>query len=385
MKKIKKVFFTIFIFGISISFFIACSEDRDYKCEDYDNLPTTDFVSYEKAASISDIVCNFINKNDVPCVQISIVDSLGEIWTKSFGNTDIDRAVELSNANTFRVASITKSIVATVIFKLSEEGKLNLNDKISKYFDVLERFDDINIYNLLNHSSGLRELYTYPNLLFVSASNPAKIWNPYELADMVLNSITMFDVNAKHEYCNSNYLLLGIIAEKASNKRFDELLSEMLSEHNINNTFFAPIQTSNTLICGYDRQFFFDREKYTHFPEYTSLASAAYCSGNIVSNSGDIAKFFHLLFNNKILSEQSLDIMKTCYSADSDNEHISSFCNGVISFEFDDDDYFGHDGNIVGFESIVLYSPKDKFTLTILINKSDKLIEEITEQILDVL
>jgi CubicO group peptidase (beta-lactamase class C family) len=84
-----------------------------------EEFPTNSFIDDTKAKSISEITCQFINNEDVPAIQISIIDSLGNIWTLSTGNADKKRKTILNDEHIFRLASITKVFTGTVIFQIN--------------------------------------------------------------------------------------------------------------------------------------------------------------------------------------------------------------------------------------------------------------------------
>ena len=118
----------------------------------------------------------------------------------------------------FRIASNTKTMTAAVIVQLAQEGKLSLDDPVSKYVPGVPNGDNITIAELLEMRSGL---YNYTDAPELSASldrDPTKVWTPDELLAIAFAHPPNFPPGTAYEYNNTNYALLGLIAEKVDGK-----------------------------------------------------------------------------------------------------------------------------------------------------------------------
>src|SRR5262249_39376619 len=114
----------------------------------------------------------------------------------------------------FRVASNTKTMTAAVIVLLVQEGKLRFDDPISKYVEGVPNGDDITISELLKMRSGLYNYTSAPELGESLDHDPARVWTPQELLAIAFKRPPIFAPGKKYDYCNTNYVLLGLIAEK---------------------------------------------------------------------------------------------------------------------------------------------------------------------------
>jgi D-alanyl-D-alanine carboxypeptidase len=118
----------------------------------------------------------------------------------------------------FRAASNTKTMTAAVILQLAQEGKLSVDDAVSKYVQGVPNGDHITIAELLEMRSGL---YNYTNAPEISASmdhDPAKAWSPTELLAIAFAHPPNVPPGTAYEYNNTNYLLLSLVAEKVDRK-----------------------------------------------------------------------------------------------------------------------------------------------------------------------
>jgi D-alanyl-D-alanine carboxypeptidase len=336
-------------------------------------------VTEEKAVKIIDAVCNTLNSDQIIGAQVSIRDSLNEEWNISMGATDLKQDNDLGNKHILRIGSVTKIYTATLILKFIESGYLQLDEKISKYYPDYENVKNITIENLLNHSSGIVDVFALPSI-FISASNfPDKYWDPNSLVEVCLNKKLEFSPGSKHVYSNTNYLILGLIAEKVSGENIGKLFSDyLLKPLELNNTFLVPyMDTPSRLVNGYVHHFALSlKEWYTNEPENTAWSTIGFSAGAGASNSSDLSAFTHYLFNGHIISPESLALM-TDFHGDKGL--------GLFKIKVNDHYYWGHEGEITGFESVTAYDPVEKIIISIcynttpsnphdLLNKIDKVL-----------
>lgn len=363
----------LFSFLTILAAISSCSKIPSCDCMGREEFPTNSFIDDTKAKSIADLACQFINSETVPAIQISIIDSLGNIWTLSTGNADKKRKIILTNEHIFRLASVTKVYTGTVIFKLIDEGKLNLSDKLIDYFPDYTNSPNVTISNLLDHSSGIKELLTLPDILMSGTINTDKVWDINQIVSTIAKKNLVFETDTDHQYSNTNTVLLGLIAEKITGKKMSELFNEYIfSNLNMSNTIFSPYNgTPEKLISGYDRRLLPTLGLYEVTSENTAWATSAFTSGALVLNSEETAIFFHNLLSGKLISEQSLNEMKKFGVANnSQDEYLKYFGKALFKWEINGNTYFGHEGLFVGFDNILSFREKDKTTIVILSNLS---------------
>ena len=136
----------------------------------------------------------------------------GKTWSGTSGTTDLARDYLLRRDHVLRVGSVTKTFTAVLILKLVEEGRLSLDDPIAKWFPGFPSAEAITVRHLLNQSSGIPEII--PKVMLKSII-PSTSWEPEELVDIVDEEKPNLAPGSRFEYSNTNYILLGGIAEEA--------------------------------------------------------------------------------------------------------------------------------------------------------------------------
>lgn len=164
------------------------------------------------------------------------------LYKKSFGFSNEKTGEKLDENSVFELASVSKQFTAMAIVILKEKGKLNYDDKISKYLPELSHYSNISIRNLLNHTGGLPDYMEIMDSTFDKnriATNNDIISTFARLKPQVL-----FEPNSKWEYSNTGYALLASIIEKVSGMSYGDYLSS---------TIFKPLNMTNTFV--YRRRF----------------------------------------------------------------------------------------------------------------------------------
>src|SRR6267142_3056805 len=130
-------------------------------------------------------------------------------------------AVSPPRADThFRIASNTKTMTAAVIVLLAQEGKLSLDDPVSKYVPGFPDGDNITITELLNMRSGLYSYDDDPEFWAILDHDPTKVWSPAEVLAIAFKHPPYFPPGTAFHYSNANYALLGLIAERSTGSRW---------------------------------------------------------------------------------------------------------------------------------------------------------------------
>lgn len=352
---------------------ISCSKIEDFDCIVRGNLPENSFITSEKASKISETLCNYVDNQKVPCIQLTIIDSLGNIWSIAVGTTDRKRKHTVNSDNLFRLASITKTFTATIILKLVEQGKITLEDKLSSYFPEYSKAKNVTIKNLLNHSSGIKELLKLPGILTSSTLFTTKIWDINDIVKTISAKNLEFTTGSDFQYSNTNYVLLGLIAEKVTKKDITELYKEFIfNPLNISKLTLVPQEkTPETLISGYDRKLLPTPGIYEITPQNTAWASAAFTSGALIGNSEQTGIFFHNLLTGKLLPTYLLGEMEDFdEKIKPDNDYQKYFGLGLFKFEINRNMYYGHEGLFVGADNIASFRVRDRVTIIILSNIS---------------
>lgn len=273
------------------------------------------------------------------------------LFSKAYGFADVGAKVKANPGTKYKIGSITKMFTACMVFQLMEEKKLSSNDKLSKFFPKMPNADKITISNLLNHSSGI---YNYTkDSTFTPKLTSAQLRR--DMLERLYKYKPDFEPGTKAEYSNSNYLLLGYIIQDITHKSYKEAVTErILMKAGLRNTYyFSKVNLKKNEAYSYK----FEDGKWEKQPEWhESVAGGA---GALQSTPEDLTKFITALWNGKIISPKSLTDMTTMEMG---------FGKGVFNFPFGERKYFGHNGGIEGFESVLGYYPKENIAISLIGN-----------------
>lgn len=305
------------------------------------NLNAQDF---DKAKM--DSLFSLIESNQKGMGSISFFEDGNEVYSNAFGYANIEENKKATTNTKYRIGSISKMFTGAIIMQIIEQGKLNLDTKLSEYFPQINNSDKITIEQMLRHRSGI---FNFTN------SEDYQSWMEKPITkDELVKKITVygsaFEPNEKTEYSNTNYVLLSYITEKIDGNDFAVILKDRICEPNsLSNTYYgSKISSAKN-----------EAQSYTKLQDWMIATetnmSIPVGAGAVVSNPIDLNKFLDFLFNGKIVSEQSLKTMMKIQ----DGIGI-----GMFQVPFYDKKGFGHTGGIDGFQSNAFYCPNEKVAVS---------------------
>ena len=295
---------------------------------------------------------------------VALVAQGNEIkFAKAYGNADYDDNI-VNKVNTrFAIASNTKQFTAVAIMQLMEDGKINLDDTIDKYFPKFKYANQITVRELLQMRSGLVDYLNAVELYFKDEES-LKILNDYRekayfdeyvsdsrwTADIILNNLYLselqFEPGQAYDYCNTNYYLLGLIIEQASGVSYEDYIKENI---------FKPCGMKISSMSAEDT----DAKGHgsVESGEIVVNPKFTFAAGNIYTNVYDLLRWERMLHTGKLLSQESYNEMITP-SEDSGYGFGLIISDGIIR----------HSGVIDGFNSYTEYDPAKDITIIILEN-----------------
>jgi len=280
---------SLILTGIILTF--SCSNKKT------DNLSLADKIDKYIQAKVE--LYNFsgsvlVAKND--CI----------IFEKAYGLADREWNVTNSVDTKFRIGSNTKQFTAVCILQLEEEGKLTLNDKLSKYFKGFEYGDTVTIHMLLTHSSGIEDYFGFKGLDY----KPVVI-SKDSMVSLLKTKLYNFLPGCDIEYSNSNYFLLGLIVEKVSGESFKNYLSRhILNVVGMPNT---GIDRYDTILSHRAKGYIVSQNKIENAFDNNYTWDLMFGCGSIYSTVEDMYKFKRAFSGNLILNEASRNKMFSQY------------------------------------------------------------------------
>jgi len=301
-----------------------------------------------------------VNALGVPGLQAFVRAADGRTWSGTSGTVDLGRKTLLRRDHVLRVGSITKTFTAVIILKLVEAGQLSLDDSLAEWFPGVPNAGVITIRQLLDHSSGIPEFLQDPEVI-VKSILPSIRWKPQDLIDIALKKQPAFAPGSGWTYSNTNYLLLGLIAERLTGESAAELLRrQIIDPLDLAHTYFLPYEAAPAmLVPGFDR----DLSRFPGMldigPANTSWATAAFTSGALASTADDLGAFYHSLFAGELLSPASMQQMTTFISADNPGfDEQNGYGLGLMRMEAGGQELIGHVGEFMGSTAIAMYAPE---------------------------
>ena len=276
------------------------------------------------------------------------------IYEKAFGLANKEWNVPNTLQTKFRIGSLTKQFTAAAILQLAEAGKLNLDDKLSKYFPDFPKADSVTIHMLLNHTSGIKSYTNMPKFMSIATL-------PYPKDSVVAffkNEPYEFSPGTKWNYNNSGYFLLGYIIEKVSGQSYSEfVLRNLIRKAGLENT---AVDRLDSLLLnraqGYSKTSTGWRNA-----NYVSM-ELPYSAGAIVSTIQDMYAWNKALYSGKIISPAMLTKMTTPY--------MNKYGYGLGIDSLDKHKRIGHSGGIPGFLSYDGFFPIDNIHIIVISNNS---------------
>jgi D-alanyl-D-alanine carboxypeptidase len=249
----------------------------------------------------------------------------------------------------YRAGSVTKPFVATVVLQLVAEGRLSLSDTVARWLPgILPYGNQVTIRQLLNHTSGVPEnsleplvvLYTFPD-------GRSRAWTPQELVALIADQPPNFPPGTAFSYSNTDYVLAGMIVEAATGRTLgQELTRRIIRPLRLRDTFFpvnrpdipGPNPRGYSLPLGQEDGSLLDFTVYN--------PSLAWGAGNLISDLGDLTRFFRALLGGRLLPAKLLAEMTTPVDTGTPG---FGYGLGLAVLQTPSGRLIGHDGAIPGF------------------------------------
>ncbi|MGW5862136.1 serine hydrolase domain-containing protein [Streptomyces sp. NPDC055239] len=318
---------------------------------------------------------------DAPGVTVQARDKRGA-WNSAAGIGDLERQSPRGAHDRYRVGSITKTFVSTVVLQLVAEGELSLDDKVGRWLPgVVEGHghdgDRITVRQLLNHTSGIFDVTAdkgFQDKVFSEKflAHRYDTWTAQQQVAIAMRHKPDFAPGTDWNYSNTNYLLAGMIIKKVTGKSY---------AHEIDRRIIKPLGLGATSVPLTDSSMPKPSSRaYTKLSDapdaknhdVTELnPSVAGSAGGMISDSADLNRFYTALLRGKLLPKKQLAEMRTTVAKGEDNpgeryglglESLKTSCGKVI---------WGHGGDIHGSSSMALATQNGRHAIAANFNGPD--------------
>jgi CubicO group peptidase (beta-lactamase class C family) len=293
---------------------------------------------------------NTLEQNNKFMGSVAVSKNGEIIFSRSIGFADVENNIKATENSKYRIGSISKTFTTVLILKAVEQKKLDLNQPIVKWFPKIKNAKKITVKHLLSHRSGIHNFTDNQDYLTWNTQPKSE----QEMIEIIAKGGSDFKPNSKAAYSNSNFVLLTYILEKVSTKSYSDLLKEFIVKPvGLANTYvFGKINPSNNECKSYSFTGSWKTETET---DYTVPLGA----GAITSTPSDLTLFADALFNGKLLTNESLQIMKTIKEG---------YGIGLFQIPFYESIGYGHTGGIDGFSSIFAHFEDSKISYALISN-----------------
>ena len=275
---------------ISFLFFISCN----YKVNDKNEKDNQ--ISFENLRkSINKIILN----ENIPGTSIGILINDSIVFNEGFGYTDTLKTKKVTSNTIFPVASISKFITAISILMLETQGKLSIEDPITKHFPELsQEFSEIKIKHLLNHTTGITDMPFRERLELYKKPDMENIVLDYFQPSIIRNK-----PEKKWEYSNITYMMLSFIIERTTKQSFGGFIhKEFVQNLNLTGTGLCE---SPEIDSKYTFNYFYPKRTYLN-PKYSQRQLGG---GGICSTSSDLLKIVRALQNGKLIASEKISLL----------------------------------------------------------------------------
>lgn len=328
-------------------------------------------------------------KFEVPGALVLLRTPQGE-FTAPYGTTQLGAQTPPTAETHFRIASNTKTMTAALTVLLAQDGKLKFTDPVSAYLPDVPNGENITVAQLLKMRSGLYGYTADPQLAAVMDADPGQAWTPQEVLAIAFRHPPQFAPDASYDYSNTNYALLGLIAEKVGGQPLAKQLQDRL---------FGPVGLAQTSLpaagdtsipAPYSHGYMYGGSFYAladdPYPadmqaaaqagrlqpiDYTNQnASYATAAGGAISTAADLATWMKALVSGTVFNaDYQQQWLASRQAEDPDAPDGQQYGYGISYQRFGPKAaMFYHGGELPGFNSFMGYDPDNDVALVIWTN-----------------
>ncbi|HSY93417.1 MAG TPA: serine hydrolase domain-containing protein [Candidatus Binatus sp.] len=342
----------LFTSAITLTFFLVTS--------------TAHAQSSATTAAVTEYVKAEMERQHIPGLSLLVVQHGKIVRAEGFGLANVELQVPVKAETVFQSGSVGKQFTATAVMMLVEEGKIGLDDPLTKYFaDAPATWKDVTVRELLSHTAGFGD---YPKNF-----DYRKDWTEAEELKLIESIPLAYPPGTKWAYSNFGYVTLGILIHRVTGEFYGDFLQQRI---------FQPLgMTSTRIISEADivpnraAGYRLVKGKLKN-QEWVAPVVNTTADGSLYFTILDLAKWDAALYTEKLLKRSSLDLMWTPAKLKSGEANSGRVNSGNYGFGWFIDSRNGHrcihhDGSWQGFETAIDRYVDDELTVVALTNLAD--------------
>jgi D-alanyl-D-alanine carboxypeptidase len=314
----------------------------------------------------------------IPGASVTIIFPDGTSWTGVSGLANVAARTPVAPSTAFAFASMSKTFTSALVIQLISQGRLRLTDSAASLLPKLAKPIDrrITIAMLLDHTSGLQDYFLNPRIDKPLQAQPTRPWTTDQALAYVLKPY--FPPGRGWHYSNTNYLLLGLIAERVTGQPLDVAIrTRLLDPSGLKAIWYqAKERPRSPLAHGYR----LPGTKLTVKPidvadgsgvaPFRSVVTAAAGAGSMAGTSEDLARWARLLYSGEVLGPDGTAVLLGGFSATAVYKPRIAYGYGVQAVTVDGHASFGHSGRLLGFQGVFRHFPVEGLSIAVLTNQS---------------
>jgi CubicO group peptidase (beta-lactamase class C family) len=256
------------------------------------------------AAKIDEIAAQALTASGAPSVSIAVVQSSKIAYEKAYGKARLDPATDAKPEMRYSIGSVSKQFLAGSIMLLVQDGKLSLDDRVSRYLPNLTRAGEVTIRQLLSHTSGYQDYYPQDYVApFMEQPVTAE-----SILDQWARKPLDFDPGTRWQYSNTNFVVAGRIVERVTGGSFFSFLAKRILQ---------PLGMTSAIDLDEHTLGLSDAAGYTRFalgpmrPARTEGRGWLFAAGELAMTAHDLALWDISLMEHKLLNPASFEVMTT--------------------------------------------------------------------------
>ncbi|MCB5182937.1 serine hydrolase domain-containing protein [Streptomyces antimicrobicus] len=338
------------------------------RADDSDFARLTPEVTRQLDQAIQEV----LKKANVPGVAVSVSAPGKGQYLRAFGVADKATGQKMTTDMYVRIGSETKTFTVTAMLELVDQGKLGLDDPISKYVAGVPNGDRITLRNLAGMRSGLFNYSEDDGFVKALETEPNKRFTPQQLLDYAFKHPIQFQPGAKFSYSNTNLILIGLVVEKVGGLPLHEYIQRhVLDPAGLRQTLFPtggefpqphPQGYTDETVSG----------KVAVSTDWDP--SWAWAAGAMISNLPDLRSWARTVATGTLL-EPATQAQRL--RTEPTGVQGAGYGLGI----FDIQGWIGHNGSLPGYETLTIYLPGPDATVVVMLNTDilyDKVIEPST-------
>ncbi len=326
---------------------------------------------------IKQLVDSLCRAGNFPGLSVAVCLPDDKVVTFSSGWSDKEKQIVLRSDHRFLQGSVGKTYAAAIALRLLKEGKIKPGEKVSAYLGHHEWYNripnaaGITVQMIMNHTSGVMRYEFKEQFTKDLTADKDKTWKPEDLLRYILDEKASFPAGEGWEYSDTNFILLGMIIEQVTGKKYYELLQqELLTPLQLNNTFPSDSRRLQGLSQGYageQNPFGLQNKVIGEDGLFIINPQFEWTGGGIYSTTADLARWGKLLYEGKVVDTTLLLAGAVPAKLGRDVQYAS----GVIIRPTAAGLAYGHSGFFPGFLTEMYYFPQHKICVAVQANSSD--------------